>query len=176
MLEDVTVKKITYIAVICCFLLVICTNSYGTLIRYNLTALGGKQFEYEYTVTNDSLIVPIEEFTIWFDVQLYENLIITTEEPPASQWSEIILKKTGFGLPIGYDAKSLTGGIQPLQVVSGFSVAFDWLGTGTPGAQFFEIIDPTTFETIDPGYTIPEPATLLLLSLGALALRAKRKL
>jgi len=177
-LEEVTVKKITYIAVICCFLLVICTNSYGTLIRYNLTALGGSQFEYEYTVTNDSLIIPIEEFTIWFDVHLYDNLVITTEEPLASQWDEIILKKTGFELPMGYDAKSLTGGIQPLQVVSGFSVKFDWFGTGIPGSQYYEIVNPSTFVTIDSGYTVlvPEPATLLLLGFGTLAFRTKRRL
>ena len=168
-------KKPKYVYVLCLLALAICVDANATIVGYYVAGLGGGQFQYEYTVTNDTLSIPIEEFTIWFDVHLYDNLTITTEEPLASQWSEIILEKTGFGLPIGYDAKSLTGGIQPLQVVSGFSVKFDWLGTGTPGAQFFEIIDPETFRTIDSGYT-PEPTTLLLLGLGSLVLRAKRKL
>jgi len=41
--------------------------------------------------------------------------------------------------------------------VYGFAVSFDWLGEGEPGAQFYEIIDPDTFETINSGWTVPEP-------------------
>ena len=59
------------------------------------------------------------------------------------------------------------------QNVSGFTVSFDWLGTGDPGSQFYEIIDPDTFDTIDSGFTVPEPAILPLLALGVLALRKK---
>jgi len=44
-------------------------------------------------------------------------------------------------------------------------------GVGEPGSQYYEIIDPVTFETIEDGYTIPEPGTLLLLGLGGFVLR-----
>jgi len=57
--------------------------------------------------------------------------------------------------------------------VAGFAVSFDWLGTGEPGAQFYEIIDPDTFETIDSGWTVPEPGTICLLSFGGLVLWKK---
>jgi len=169
------VKKRVYFSILlCCFVSVICENADATLMKYVVTDLSSGQFECEYTLINNNSVA-IQEFTIWFDVQLYDNLVLTTEEPLASQWDEIILKKTGFGLPIGYDAKSLTGGILHAETLNGFSVKFDWFGTGIPGSQFFEIIDPTTFQTIHSGYTVPEPATIFLLGLGGLALRAKRK-
>jgi len=168
-------KSVRYAVILDCLLFVVCPNLHATMVSYIATDLGGGQFQYEYSVTNDTLSVPIRQFTIWFDVELCDNLIITTEDPLASQWNEIILEKTGFGLPIGYDALADDGGLPPSETVGGFFVRFDWLGIDIPGPQFFEIIDPLTSETIDSGYT-PEPTTLLLLGLGSLALRAKRKL
>jgi hypothetical protein len=167
--------KRAYILTICCCLGLTCLNAYGSKIQYDVINLGGSQFEYEYAITNDSLAVPIEEFTIWFDVDLYDNLIVTTSEPLASQWNEIILHDTGFGIPIGYDSLAQSQGILPSETLSGFSVSFDWLGTGNPGTQFFEIVNPITFETIDSGFTvpIPEPATLLLIGLGGALLRRR---
>ena len=164
-----------HILTICCCLGLTCLNAYGSKVQYSVTNLGGSQYEYEYAITNDTLAVPMEEFTIWFDVDLYRNLAITTQEPLSSQWDEIILKDTGFGVPIGYDALAQSQGILPSETKNGFSVSFDWLGTGNPGPQFFEIVNPITFETIDSGFTIPipEPATLLLFGLGGLTLRRK---
>jgi len=168
-------KKIFTIRAVCCLLLSLHVSAQATVFEYDLIDISAGQFQYEYTVTNDTLDVPIEEFTIWFDVDLYDNVAIVTEDPFASEWDEIILEKTGFRLPIGYDAKSVIEGIQVGQTLEGFSVTFDWLGIGTPGPQFFEIINPTTFETIDSGYTVPELATVLLLGFGVFGLRRKSK-
>ncbi|MHC4462646.1 MAG: hypothetical protein ACYS30_14610 [Planctomycetota bacterium] len=57
--------------------------------------------------------------------------------------------------------------------VYGFSISFDWLGTGEPGSQFYEIINPVTFETIEDGHSVPDPAALLLFRFGCLPLRKK---
>jgi len=168
--------KRAYILTIYCCLGLTCLNAYGSKIQYNVNNLGGSQYEYEYSITNDTLAVPMEEFTIWFDVDLYSNLAITTQEPLAGQWDQIILQDTGFGVPIGYDSLTQSQGILPLETLNGFSVSFDWLGTGNPGPQFFEIINPLTFETIDSGFTIPipEPATLLLFGLGGIFFRLRK--
>jgi len=166
-----------YVLIICYWIGFACLNAYGSKIEYSVNNLGGSRFEYEYSITNDALAVPIEEFTLWFDVDHYSNLIITTSEPLTSQWNEIILQDTGFGVPIGYDALEQTGGIPISKTLTGFSVSFNWLGIGNPGTQFFEIINPITFETIDSGYTIPvpEPVTLLLIGLGGLLICRKNK-
>jgi len=135
------------------------------------------RWQYTYDVKNISLTVPIEEFTIWFDFGLYDNLAIETPDPPASNWSEIVIQPEPVLQDDGaYDAKALRlrWGVGIVQTVSGFAVSFDWLGEGEPGSQFYEIIDPVTYQTIDSGYTIPEPATILLLGLGGLVLRKKK--
>jgi hypothetical protein len=148
-----------------------------TEIRYQTSDLGSGRWQYSYDVTNISLTVPIEEFTIWFDFGLYNNLAIQTPDPPASDWSEIVLQPEPVLQDDGaYDARALGLGIGIGQTVSGFAVSFDWLGDATmPGSQFYEIIDPVTFETIDSGFTIPEPATIIVLGLGTVALWGKRK-
>ena len=50
-------------------------------------------------------------------------------------------------------------------------MVFDWLGTGSPGAQAFEFYD-ASFNTVEQGVTtpIPEPSTALLMTLGLLRL------
>jgi hypothetical protein len=147
-----------------------------TQIRYDIADLGLGKWQYTYEVSNISFPEPIEEFTIWFDYGSYGNLAIVTPDPPAGSWSEIVVQPEPVLLDDGfYDSLVLGSGLLPGESVPGFSVSFDWLGTGSPGSQFYEIIDPTTFETIESGYTVPEPATLLLLGLGGLALLKKRR-
>ena len=62
-----------------------------TEIRYQTSDLGSGRWQYTYDVTNISLTAPIEEFTIWFDFGLYDNLAVETPDPPAGNWSEIVI-------------------------------------------------------------------------------------
>ena len=139
-----------------------------TQISYSLTELGGGSWQYSYEVSNISLGVPIKEFTIRFDYGLYENLAITTPNPPARDWDELVFQSDPvIGDDGFYDALHLTLGIGEGQSVSDFSVSFDWLSTDTPGSQFYEIVDPdNNYITIDSGFTVPEPATSLLMLVG----------
>jgi hypothetical protein len=150
--------------------------SHATSVTYDVQNLGGTTWEYTYTVANDTLGFDIEEFTIWFDVGLYENLSATAT--PAD-WDPLTIEPDP-GIPDDgfYDALALVAGIAPGDSLGGFSVSFDFLGAGTPGAQLFEIVDPFTFDVLDdgrtesaaggpgPGTAIPEPATAVLLGLG----------
>ncbi len=60
-----------------------------TEIQYVTNDLGSGQWEYIYTVKNIGLSAGIEEFTIWFDYGLYDNLVVTTPETPP-EWDQIV--------------------------------------------------------------------------------------
>jgi hypothetical protein len=144
-------------------------------ISYVANDLGSERWEYVYTVENIGLTQGIDEFTVWFGIGSYDNLIIKTLDPPASNWDEIVWQPDPFlGDDGGYDALATGLNIGVGESVTGFAVSFDWSGEGTPGSQYYEIINPATFETIESGYTVPEPGTILLLGLGAVLLKRKR--
>jgi len=151
-------------------------GGFKTNIVYTTNETAGGRWEYNYEVINLDLEVPIEEFSIWFDYGLYEDIAIETSEPLSLEWDEIVIQpEPVIGDDGLYDALALALGIEKGQKVSGFKVSFDWLGLDEPGSQFYEIIDPLTFETLDSGNTIPEPGTVILLGLGALALYRRRR-
>ena len=148
-------------------------------IQYELQSLGGNEYRYEYTITNDGSLnneATVEWFTIFFEAAPYDekSLSIVTADPPAAEWDEVILASAPLVNP-AYDAFALAGGIGAGDTVSGFRVRFAWLGPGTPGAQPFEIYDSTTFGVLFEGSTeprttaIPEPGSLVLVLVGAIA-------
>ena len=149
-------------------------GSVNTQIWYETTDLGAGRWEYTYDVVNINLTEGIEEFTVWFDYGLYDNLSVSTLATPPD-WDQIVwqvepvLEDAG-----GYDALATNLEIAIGENLSDFSVTFDWLGIGQPSSQYYEIIDPVTFGTIESGYTVPEPTTCLLLLSGGLLLRRRK--
>jgi hypothetical protein len=159
------------------FVVVVCAlpaiAGISTQVQFDLVHVSGARWQCDYTVNNISLSPPINEFTIWFNFGSYDNLVAATPAPLAA-WDEITWQPDiaiGNG---GYDAKALSTGVSIGESVGSFSVQFDWLGAGTPGPQFYEIINPTDFTRIDSGFTVPEPVTLAFLGLGGLCLRRVR--
>ncbi len=153
-------------------------------IFYEVDNLAGNRWEYTYTVENQTAN-PIDQFTIYFDPTIYLNLDVTGFSP--LDWDGFA-SAPGDNLPdddfvdwcaTGPFCFQDIAGIDLGETLSGFSVAFDWLGAGTPGSQFFEIINPEPFDIASSGFTqlldnnppsVPEPAPLLMIGLGLLAL------
>lgn len=164
-----------------CLCIAAAGSAHATLIEYVATNLGGTTWEYEYTITNDTLGFDIEEFTIWFDYTLFDNLAIG---PGPAGWDPLAIQPDP-GLPDDgfFDSLALAGGIASGATLGGFTVTVDYFGAGAPGAQFFEIVDPLTFATLDSGMTvqaqppqpIPEPGMIALLAAAALAFVAARR-
>jgi hypothetical protein len=154
-------------------------------IGFDLQALGGDHYRYTYTVTNDGSLgagVALELFDILFPPDRYDESSLTIVTPPALQtaWSELILASAP-GVPAAYDVAALSGGLPDGARVTGFAVAFQWLGTGSPGAQAFEVFD-AQFNLLESGTTlpapptaIPEPGALALVGTGLVRLLWKRR-
>ncbi|MEW8349263.1 MAG: hypothetical protein AB2687_13220 [Candidatus Thiodiazotropha taylori] len=149
-------------------------------IYYELTDYGGGNYEYQYTVDNQNL-ASIEEFTIWFDLGLYDNLYITGSH--SADWDGVAIQPDPLLPDDGFaDWLSFGAAINPGEILGGFSVVFDWFGSGTPGSQFFEIIDPVNYASLSSGFTqaasnptsVPEPETWLLMTVGLLIVDSRR--
>jgi len=141
----------------------------ATTVTYDVSNVASNTWEYTYTVANDMLAFDIEEITIFFDVGLYENL--AAQSTPAG-WDVLVIEPDVFLPDDGfYDALSLGVGIVPGVSLGGFSVQFDFLGAGVPGDQFFDIVDPFTFDVLDSGSTsvIPIPAAIWLFISGLIS-------
>ncbi|PKB20167.1 hypothetical protein [Janthinobacterium sp. 64] len=159
--------------------LLLCAMSaaHATSIGYTATSLGGTQWRYDYTVSNTTLAVPIAEFTLFFSVGQYANLHSISTLPG---W-DVLLVQPDPAIPgDGYlDALVLAGGIAPGGTATGFSVTFDYLGAGSPGAQPFSILDPVSFIELEAGITQPAavalPSTPWLLLAGILAMACLRR-
>jgi hypothetical protein len=177
------VRQILFWGIIVCAWVSACFAEPMTWISFESEEVSPGRWQYTYEVANEDLHVggapaAIKEFTIWFDPGLYVNLVVTTPTPLSNAWDEIVWQPE----PVlhdagGYDALAEIGnaGIAASQSVKGFSVAFDWLGQGTPGSQYYEIVNPETFAVLNAGMTIPEPACALFMFFGAVWLKAKRK-
>ncbi|MEG1329263.1 MAG: hypothetical protein RSD99_30450 [Janthinobacterium sp.] len=126
--------------------LLLCATSaaHAASIGYTATSLGGTQWRYDYTVSNTTLAMPIEEFTVFFSVGQYANLHSVSTLP---DW-DVLLVQPDPAIPAsGYlDALALVGGIGPGGTATAFSLTFAYLGAGSPGAQPFSIIDPVSLK------------------------------
>lgn len=155
------------------FLGFISLKSNATLIEYELSHISGSRYQYEYTITNDSISDGIQWFTIYFDELLYSNLSISSLTSVPSDWKLIARNPEPYVSYIGYfDAYSFGEPISLNESLGGFVVEFDWLSAGLPGEQLFDISDASLLASIDSGFTssltssdhsaIPEPSTLFI--------------
>lgn len=168
-------KGFSYLVVFYLVFVSVSSASQMTQIEYTAEDLGSGRWLYSYEVQNIGLTDGIEEFAIWFDYCLYEDLLVTIPFSPANDWDEIVIQpEPVLGDDGFYDALTLDLPINISETASMFSVSFDWLGIEEPSSQYYEIIDPVTFGTIESGYTVPEPATCLLLLSGAVLLRRRK--
>lgn len=143
----------------------------ATVIDYVATQLTGNKWRYDYHVTNNTLSVPITEFTIFFHRNFYSNLSVASS--PAD-WDALVaqpdpaIPADGFFDALAIPIPLLPVGIFPGGTAAGFAVVFDYLGANSPGRQHFDIVDER-FNVVDSGFTgspVSSPATLALILAG----------
>lgn len=156
----------------------------ATTVNYTVTDLGLGLWEYEYTITNDSLATDIEEFTIFFDDTLFGTLG-TPGQPNGIApigWDPLVVQEpTIFNGDGFYDALALGPRIAPGATLGGFSLQVVFDGLDTPGSNRFQVIEPFTFASIGPEImtmpaVVPVPAAIWLFGSALLGLAfVKRK-
>lgn len=146
--------------------------AHGALLDYGVTQVGGATWRFNYVVNNLGLSGDIGEITTYFDSALYSNLTVVSIP---LDWDSIVVP-ADLGIPADgfFDALALGNGILNGQSQGGFSVQFDFLGTGRPGSQPFELRD-ASFGLLAQGNTVavtavPEPNIVALLITGLLAI------
>ncbi|MEO7386772.1 MAG: hypothetical protein ABIX37_07555 [Gammaproteobacteria bacterium] len=149
----------------------------ATTVAYSVANVAGDNWNYSYALSNDTLASAIREVSIYFDPASFANLAITSA--PAG-WDTIIIQPDP-GLPAaGFaDILALPGGLAPGATLGGLAISFTYLGTGTPGSQSFDVVDPESFATLASGTTsaVPLPGGFWFVATatGALLLRARRR-
>lgn len=159
-------------------LLLLASNlAQATIINYSVSESSATG-AYEYSITNDSLGFAIFEVSIYFDYTIFALDGLLNPVAPAG-WDPLVIGPPGFVSDDGfYDVLSLDStGLEPGATLGGFSVDFALQqGKTNPGSQFFEVLDPNTFEVLDSGFTtlapVPVPAALWLFASGIIGLSA----
>lgn len=134
---------------------------------------GEDLWRYDYTVSGRGFLQS-EFFDIYFSPALYRSLIASPA--PNADWDVLVLQQPDPTILQPFDR----GIFDAFAVIDGpslsgtFSVSFIYLGAGNPGAQPFEIYDPSSILaesgfTSAPANVIPEPSTgaLFLIALAA---------
>ena len=166
-------KMVRFSLVCATSLAVFAPSVHAMAVEYTVAPLAGGSWRYDYTITNIGLPATFDELTVYFDVSQY-TLLANASAP--SGWDPIVVQPDAVIPSNGfYDALSLAGAPGDA-TLSGFSVSFAYLGSGTPGAQLFELIDSSDFSLVQSGTTqlqgpviaVPEPSTLSLMLLAGL--------
>jgi hypothetical protein len=153
------------------------------IIESELILLGGNTYQYNFNIINDDLPTGLEEFSIYFDYTLYENLVNIAS--PAD-WDIFIADPDVGATEDGfYDGLFLVSPLAFGASLSGFSVSFDWLGATLPpmSGNFFEIFN-ANFDVLGSGFTrvagtppnkVPEPNIFSLFVLAFIIFKNNKK-
>ena len=136
----------------------------GVSVQYTASNLGSGTWQYDYTLQGSfSANLGV---AIYFSDPAYGAL--TDLVTGGSDWSTFALQADPtIPAPGEFDIVALVGNPSLSSV---FDVTFQWNGTGTPGAQAFNLYDFSNGGALllESGNTaaIPEPSSLLLLVAG----------
>ncbi len=140
----------------------------GVSVDYTAINLGSGTWQYDYTVQGSFLAN--WGVAIYFPTPNYGGGSITDLGTGSSDWLTFAFQADPtIPAPGEYDIVAL---VDNPSLSSVFDVTFQWNGTGTPGAQAFDLFDYTNGAALlASGNTsaVPEPSSLALMLFAGLA-------
>ncbi|NNF17408.1 MAG: hypothetical protein HKN70_11730 [Gammaproteobacteria bacterium] len=155
-----------------CALMTATQMTWASPIFYEVENLGGTTWQYTYHVGNDTA-GPIDLFSIFFDIDLYSFDLISGptgfEVDPAvyagpADWDVSVAPPDPFfpgpadDQPGIFNGVALAAPVNPGDLLSDFTIVFDWLGPGAPGSQPFTLFGTDLLPVFDDNFfTQPLP-------------------
>lgn len=150
----------------------------GPAVSYTATDLpditsGVDLWRYDYTVTG-----PVDQYggvTLRFLYGQYSELMLTSSDSKVDANASPTEPDPLFGDGLATVSFPTLGGLGAADTAS-FQVDFTWLGTGTPGAQPYEVFNADFIQvvssntTMTGALTVPEPSGIALLAVALAAL------
>lgn len=170
-------KPCSSFAASCLFAAACClpAASQAAVVTGQYSLISGTTWSLSLTVINNGTPAAIPGFSVFFDETLFSNLALPVA--PLG-WDPLVLQPN-----LGLSAEGLfdvyvndpLNALTPGQSLAGFSVRFDYLGVGAPGALRFEtyVLDASGLPTVLESGTVrsvPVPGSLWLAALGLCAL------
>ncbi len=120
----------------------------------------------QYAVYGSTSFLAGDVLDFDFNANLYADLTLLPEGPGVD-WSAMVIQPDPALPALGY--YDLQAQVRNPSLAGPFTVAFTWLGSGTPGWQSFEVYD-SNFRMITGSIThpVPEPASAYMLMAGLL--------
>ncbi len=159
--------------------LLLCAGAQAAAVTATYTALVGNTWSVDFNIANDGTIPSIGGFTVYFDEGSFEALVL--QASPAA-WDSLLVQPdpnipdAGFLDAMAIDVADELGAGQS---IGGWTVQFNYLGNGLPGALSFDIVD-RDFNTLFSGRTavvspVSEPSTVALLAAALLTAGGLRR-
>ena len=167
--------------------LVLAAPAGATVVRYDAALQDDGSWRYHYVVSVSAQGDGVGQFAVFFARELYANL---RDWSAPTGWDALIQQPAnGPGLVddglVDFCSQGPLGTcdgarIAPGSALGGFSVAFDWLGSGLPDRQTFEVRDPDDFALVFAGTTVgaaavPAPPAVWLMTAGLFGVLAVRR-
>jgi hypothetical protein len=141
--------------------------AHAATVSYRLNPIAGGVYEADFLISNLGTGIPIEEFTIIFELGRFQNVSLV-DSP--QDWDGVVIQPSPDIPDDGFaDWLALGDALGADSALGGFKLSFEFLESGIPSSLPFSIIDPISFVELESGLAtlsgiseVPTPGAFFL--------------